>query len=249
MTCSSCPPASASAPVVVPLVGSVLAPEDIVKIFFAAFKLTLPLDILTAISFSVVEIVSVFVILNESVEEFVAFLKAQGFSDIKLSVATDVTTVTALIGGLRVDLGKNDDIPVLPNIILTPSNLPDIFVELFILSIPKNVFKDLLGIAVEFAVVFLTQDKEVDNLNMFLNDNGFGTAIKALASDSDLSGSTTVPGSNGGVASSSSKKCTDYTSEENCPDIMYYNDQNDTCTRYCKWKNGSCQQTGGFCST
>jgi len=199
MTCSSCPPASTSAPVVGP--ASVLAPEDIVNIFFAAFKLTLPLDILTAISFSVVELVSVFVILNESVEEFVAFLKAQGFSDIKLSVDTNVTTVTSNIGGLRVDLGKSDDIPVLPDIVLTPENLPAIFFELFQLSLPVNVSKDLLGSAVEFAVVFLTQNDKVDNLKVFLKENGFSVPEKgfAPAATNDDIGSIPVTGLNGDI--------------------------------------------------
>jgi len=180
MTCSSC--LSTSTPLVVP--ASVLAPEDIVKIFFAAFKLTLPLDILTAISFSVVELVSVFVILNESVEEFVAFLKAQGFSDIKLVADTNVTTVTSTIGGLRVDLGKSDDIPVLPDIVLTPQNLPVIFFKLFKLSLPVNVYKDLLVGAVRFGVVFLTQDNEVQNLNIFLNENGFSVTAVTTGSGS-----------------------------------------------------------------
>jgi len=237
MTCSSCHSASASQDPSLPLIAPVLGPEDIVKIFFAAFKLTLPVDILTAISFSVVELVSVFVILNESVEEFVAFLKAQGFSDIKLSVAKDVTTVTATNGGPRLDLGKNDDIPILPDIILTPENLPAIFFELFKLSLPVNVEQDLLGSAVEFAVVFLTQDNEVQNLIAFLNENGFRVPFSVKPSAASATGSSAVTGLNGGIKWPN--KCPNYPMPS-CNEIQNRiqvknnscRDQYDMCNKY-----------------
>jgi hypothetical protein len=150
---------------------------DLPAIFFETFENTLPESILLKMISGTVVTVSVYVVKNVVLKEFIAFLEQNGFGDIKVvsREGEDNSTITTTLLGFTSNFQKN----LLPNkdivkeIILNPNNLNNIFFQVLFSQLPTNIYNNIDFNIVEIVIVFTINNSILEDIISFLDIHGY----------------------------------------------------------------------------
>jgi len=229
--------------------------KNIPMLFFETFQNTLPESTLLQMVFGTIVTVSVFVVKNVVLKEFIAFLKVNGFDDIKVvsRLEENNSTITATLVGFSNTFPKVK-LPELPPLydIFIPSNLKTIFYEVFSSVIPEYINNNIDFAVVEIAVSFSFNNSNIlEEFNSYLESYGFINTIidngntnnnnlLKLSLDSNVGGSVTGTSGSCTIGDYTSS-CGNNTSSTSCTKCyITYKLNGHTYKGKCIWSNNLC---------
>ena len=210
--------------------------QNIPAIFFETFQNTLPESTILQMVSGTMVTVSVYVVKNVVLKEFIAFLEINGFDDIKVvsKEGQDNSTITTTLVGSTNTFQK----VVLPerpvdnpnnDIIFNPGELKRIFFQVFNSVLPENIYKNIDFSVVEIAVSFAFNNSNIlEEFNSYLESYGFintiidngstnNNLLKLNSSSSTSSGySVTSTSGTCNITGSQVSACSKVTSESDC---------------------------------
>lgn len=190
--------------------------QNLPAIFFETFQNTLPESTLLQMISGTVVTVSVYVVKNVVLKEFIAFLEINGFGDIKVvsKEGEDNSTITTTLVGFTNSFPKvklPDPPPVdNPNndIIFNPGELKTIFFQIFDSVLPENIYNNIDFSVVEIAVSFAFNNSNIlDEFNSYLESYGFINTIIDNGSTNNNLLKLNSSSSSGGTVTGTSSSC------------------------------------------